>query len=266
MAVELAKPKPGTLADGVRAITPGDEIAFLGQRKLAELPMVGPRFAVKLERLGLVMVADAQAWSQPQLVERLGDRAGEWLFKRIRGIDESVVSQRDAQKQVSRETTFARDLHDDDVVEREILRLAVRVATDLRRQALKARTITVKLKDADFRTRSAQRTLARPIESEQSVARAAKALLRGLRKRRRVGVRLLGIGLSHFGDDLPAPTQLGLFPVPMSLPLPDEPIEGDKERALTRALDRIRDRFGSAAILPARLVDVSNDTGPSVEE
>ncbi len=266
MAVELAKPKPGTVADGVRAVAPGDEVVFLGQRKLAELPMVGPRFAVKLERLGLITVAEAQAWSQPQLIERLGDRAGEWLFKRIRGIDDSVVSHRDTQKQVSRETTFSRDLHDDDVVEREILRLAVRVATDLRRQALKARVITVKLKDADFRTRSAQRTLTRPIESEQSVARAAKALLRGLRKRRRVGVRLLGIGLSHFGDELPAPQQLGLFPVPMPTAARDDPIEGDKERALTRALDRIRDRFGSSAILPARLVEVGNDTGPSVEE
>lgn len=266
MAVELAKPKPGTVADGVLAISPGDEVAFLGQRKLAELPMVGPRFAVKLERVGLVMVADAQAWSQVQLIERLGDRAGEWLFKRSRGIDESIVSQRDAQKQVSRETTFARDLHDDDVVEREILRLAVRVATDLRRQALRARTITVKLKDADFRTRSAQRTLATSIESEQSVARAAKALLRGLRKRRRVGVRLLGIGLSHFGDDAPSPPQLGLFPAPAATPQSDEPIEGERDRALTRALDRIRDRFGSTAILPARLVDPASDTGPSVEE
>jgi DNA polymerase-4 len=266
MAVELAKPKPGTTADGVRCVTPGDEIPFLGRFKLGDLPMVGPKLTEKLERLGLVTVADAQQWGEARLVERIGDRAGPWLWRRVQGIDESIVSSRDQQKQVSREETFARDLHDDDLVERELLRLAVRVATDLRRQALVARTITVKLRDSDFRTRSAQRTLAHPIESEQSVVRAARTLLRALRKRRRVGVRLLGIALSHFGDEAAAPPQLALFAEPPSPTPEDEPIEGVREKALTRALDRIRDRYGQKAIVPARLVDPTNDPGPRVEE
>ncbi len=266
MAVELAKPKPGTTADGVCCVTPGEEIPFLSRFRLGDLPMVGPKLTEKLERLGLVTVADAQQSGETRLVERLGERAGRWLWRRVRGVDESIVSARDEQKQVSREETFARDLHDDDLVERELLRLAVRVATDLRRQALQARTITVKLRDSDFRTRSAQRTLVHPIESEQSVVRAARTLLRALRKRRRVGVRLLGIALSHFGDDTPAPPQLGLFAELPAPPSADEPVEGAREKALTRALDRIRDRYGQQAIVPARLVDPSNDPGPRVEE
>ena len=48
----------------------------------------------------------------------------------MRGIDDSVVTPREVQKQVSREETFGRDLHDDDLIERELLRLAVRVSTD----------------------------------------------------------------------------------------------------------------------------------------
>jgi len=275
MAVELAKPKPGTGATGVRCVTPGHEAAFLAPFRLADLPMVGPRFAATLERMGLDTIADAHRWSEADLQSRLGERAGPWLYKRVRGIDDSIVTPRETQKQVSREETFGRDLHDDDILERELLRLAVRVSTDLRRQGLQARTVTVKLKDADFKTRSAQRTLAAPIESEKSVIKAARVLYRALRSKRRVGVRLLGIGLSHFDDDTSgagsgAATQLGFFAPPPAPLAEGEPVENAKDRALTRALDRIRDRYGSAAIIPARLVDGAHenarDTGPRVEE
>ena len=265
MAVEIGKPKPGTGATGVCCVDPGDEMEFLGRFGLADLPMVGPRFAESLQRMGLVTVHEAQQWTQAQLEERLGARAGAWMFRRVRGIDDSAVSSRDAQQQVSREETFARDLHDDATIERELLRLAVRVSADLRAKALQARTVTVKLRDIDFKTRSAQRTLRMPIESEQSVARAARALLRQMRARRRVGVRLLGIGLSHFDDGPPETTQLALFDAPTPV-TPDEPVENAKDRALTKALDLIRGRYGAASILPARLVDGKPSIGPRVEE
>ena len=287
MAVEVAKPKPGTGADGVHCVAPGEEADFLSHFRLADLPMVGPRLAEKLERMGLVQVADAQRWTEAGLASRLGERMGAWLARRVRGIDDSVVTPRDRQKQVSREDTFARDLNDDEVIERELLRLAVRVSTDLRKQALRARTVTVKIKDTDFKTRSAQRTLSGFIESESSVLKAARPLLRQLRGKRRVPVRLLGIALSHFDDEpdgaaadthgsgVAGATQLGLFAAPDPAPtvtqgtapaLGSDPAETPRDRALTRALDRIRDRYGSGAILPARLVDPVNDTGPRVEE
>ena len=115
MAVEIGKPKPGTRATGVCCVDPGDEIEFMSHFKLADLPMVGPRFADSLQRIGLVSVHDAQQWTQPQLESRLGTRAGAWMFRRVRGIDDSVVSSRDAQQQVSREETFARDLQESPV-------------------------------------------------------------------------------------------------------------------------------------------------------
>ncbi len=268
MAVERGKPKPGSGANGVCCVAPGHEADFLASFRLADLPMVGPRFASALEQIGLVTVSEAQRWTREALEGRLGVRPGGWLYRRVRGDDDSLVTPRDRQKQVSREETFAADLHDDELIERELLRLAVRVATDLRQQRLRARTVTVKLKDADFRTRSAQRTLVAPIESERSVVKAARALLRQLRAKRRVGVRLLGIGLSQF-DDLPidpASAQLALF-ASAALPVAsDDPAEGEKDRALTRALDRIRARYGASAILPARLVDPTHDLGPRVEE
>jgi DNA polymerase-4 len=264
MAVERAKPKPETGANGVLYVTPGTEALFLADFPLADLPMVGPRFAERLARIGMERIRDAQEKSVEELVERLGERAGHWLFERIRGRDSSAVTQRAHQKQMSREETFGRDLHDEPSLERELLRLAVRVSNDIRRQGLAARTVTVKLRDADFKTRSARRTLARPIESEKVVSRVARHLMERLRGQRRVGVRLLGISLSHFDEEEFA-AQLTFFPTPTVAAAADDPVEGERDRALTRALDHIRGRYGSESIVPARLLG-GRDTGPRVEE
>lgn len=267
VAVERAKPKPGSGATGVHCVPPGEEASFLSTFKLADLPMVGPRFADKLERLGLVTVRDAQAWSDDALVGHLGERAGRWLARRIQGRDDTPVTVRERQKQVSREDTFAHDVSDPEIIERELLRLAVRVSTDLRRQLLRARTVTVKLRTNDFRTRTMQRTLPVAIESERSVARVARTLLRALRRSQRAPVRLLGISLSHFdAEDMGGGGQLGLFG---ALPVDTAAMadaETPRDQALTRALDQIRGRFGNQAILPAQLVDTRGETGPRVEE
>jgi DNA polymerase-4 len=267
MAVEDAKPSRG--ASGVYCVPPGTEAAYLARFRLADLPMVGPRLAERLERLGLVSVAEAQAAGEARLIRALGERAGRWLHARVHGVDASAVEPRDGQKSVSREDTFAHDLTDDARLERELLRLAVRVSADLRGQLLEARTVTVKLKDRTFRARTAQRSLPLPITTEQAVFRVARALLRKLRRANSTPVRLLGIGLSHFeGKDAEA-AQLGLFGAegPVEDPhAPDELLEGQRDRALTRALDQIRARFGASSILPAGLVDRSQDPGPRVEE
>lgn len=265
MAVEVAKPKPGTNANGVHCVPPTTETEFFKRFKLAELPMVGPRLAESLARIGLVTVPDAQAWTEQALVQRIGERTGAWLYRRVRGMDDSVVEPRELQKQVSRESTFADNLHDDDIIDRELLRLAVRVSADLRQQSLVARTVTVKLRDADFQTRSAQRTLVHPIESERSVLQTAQLLLRQMREKRRVGVRLLGIALSHFGESAVETTQLAFFE-PVVPVKGDEPREDDRERALTRAVDSIRTRFGAQSIVPAPLIHDRRNTGPRVEE
>lgn len=264
MAVERAKPKPGSGANGVLCVAPGTEMEFLADFRLADLPMVGPRFAQRLEQIGLVSIRDAQLRTEAELTQRIGERAGHWLYERIRGHDGSAVNSYYKQKQMSREETFGRDIHDEPTLERELLRLAVRVSSDIRKHGLAARTVTVKLRDADFRTRSARRTLSRPIESEKSVSRVARKLMERLRGQRRVGVRLLGISLSHFDPDV-APLQLS-FLAPAPATAPDDPVEGDRERALTRALDRIRGRFGNDSILPARLLDKGRELGPRVEE
>lgn len=267
MAVEDAKPSRG--ASGVHCVAPGEEAAYLARFRLADLPMVGPRLTERLERLGLVTVAEAQDAGEARLVRALGERAGHWLHARVHGIDPSAVEPREQQKSVSREDTFALDLSDDEALERELLRLAVRVAADLRGQSLEARTVTVKCRTRDFRTRTAQRSLPLPIVTEQAVYRVARSLLRKLRRTDRTPVRLLGIGLSHFAGRDAEAAQLGLFDADGPAPAAegeDTLIEGARERALSQALDRIRRRFGAGAIQPATLADRRADPGPRVEE
>ncbi len=279
MAVEEAKPSRG--ATGVHCVAPGGEAEYLARFRLADLPMVGPRLAERLERAGLVSVAEAQQAGEARLIRTLGERAGRWLQQRVHGVDPSVVEPRDQQKSVSREDTFARDIADEVLLERELLRLAVRVSADLRKQGLETRTVTVKLRDRTFNTRSAQRSLVFPVAAEQSVFQVARALLRKLRRNHSTPVRLLGISLSHFeGRDAEA-TQLGLFETSAAGPPAGaravggldahelanvSPVEGDRERALTQALDRIRARYGAASIVPAQLVDRRDDPGPRVED
>ena len=102
------------------------------------------------------------------------------------------------------------DLNDDADLEHELLALVNRAAFDLRCEGLSARTITVRLRDMDFRNRSAQRTLIEPVVSDRVIMGVARELLAKLRAGRRVPARLLGVALSSFAED-PKADQLALF-------------------------------------------------------
>jgi len=124
--------------------------------------------------------------------------------------------------------------------------LVTRVASDLREQDLAARTVTVKLRDADFRTRQASRTLPHPVIADRVILATARSLLVRLRRERRVSARLLGVGLSSLSVPDEA-AQLSLFETPGAL------LETARDRALAGAVDRLRAKFGDGAIVPGRL-------------
>jgi DNA polymerase-4 len=253
LAVELAKPKPGTGADGVHVVEPEDEATFMMRFKLGDIPGVGPKLSARLDRLGLRTVTDALALDDATFARVVGEGTAEWLAPRLRGIDDSPVAEREAAKSVSREETFAVDLHTDAEIESELLRLVERVGADIREDGLRARTITVKLRDADFVTRQASRTLEEPVESDRAIATVARELLARLRRARRVGARLVGVSLSQFGD-AEGPPQLALFDA-AALPSATPPVETERDRTVSRTVDAIRARFGRGAIGPARLLD-----------
>ena len=253
LAVELAKPKPGTGATGVFVVPPGEEAEFMRRFALADIPSVGPRFQERLAAAGLRTVNDVLARDADALVRVVGEREARWLHDRVRGIDESAVEEREVAKSISRDETFAADIGDDARLEAELLRLAQRAAADLRGDGLSTRTLTVRIRDRDFKTRQASRTLPERVESDRAVFTVARELLHKLRRARRVPARLLGVALSGL-DEEPAPTQLGLFAA-----APAEVIETERDRTVSRTLDKLRAKFGPDAIAAGRVRDDERD-------
>lgn len=244
LAVELAKPKPGNGATGVHVVPPGTEPEFMLRFTLADIPLIGPRFQERLHRAGLRTVPHVLEQELSSLIRWFGEREGSWLYDRVRGIDRASVAPREEPRSISREDTFVRDIADDAQLERALLRLSARAAADLRREGLAARTVTVKLRDADFRTRQASRTLGEAVVSDRVVSETARSLLRRLRADRRRPARLLGVSLSSLVKDL-EPPQLILFDLDEST---NPQLESARDRALSRAIDEVRARFGGDVI------------------
>ena len=234
--------KPG----GVRIVPPGREAEFMKELDLAEIPGVGPALVKSLRKKGLIRIEEALAVEQAWLERWFGPGRGRWLYRRMRGLDASRVDPREPRRSISSERTFFKDLTSDEDLERALLRLSRSVTHSLRKAGLRARTITVKLRDADFRTRSRSRTVARPLETDGATYAIARQLLSELRSRRRTPARLLGVGLTNLGlgDDR---LQLGFFEE-------DDRLEGDRERTLDHVVDGLRERFGDRAVLPARII------------
>jgi DNA polymerase-4 len=246
LAAGVAKPAPRAPGSGVHVVAPGDEAEFMRRFLLADLPMIGPKFQERLGRLGWRAVTDVQHLDRRELVSRLGEREGQWLWERVRGIDDGLVAAWTDPKSISRDTTFATDLDAEDDLLRELLVQVDRATSDLRADGLTARTITVKLRDADFTTRQASRTLPEPVFTDRAVYTVARALLGKLRAARRVPARLIGVALSHL-ERLGTETQLAL--------LEAERVRGpetDKDRSLARAIDAVRNRYGPDALGRAR--------------
>ena len=249
LAVERAKPKPGTGATGVHVVAPGDEARFLQSFDLADIPFIGPRFQERLATLGMRRVHDVLQYDLPTLSQWLGVREARWLFDRVRGIDDGEVEAHGESKSISRDETFPIDIDDDDQLARELLALVTRAAADLRADGLTARTVTIRLRDFDFRTRQASRTLDAPVISDRVIWQVSRALLAKLRKTRRVPARLIGVGLSSLAVNASV-DQLALFE------RADATLaETDRDRILARTIDHVRSKFGDAGILPARLID-----------
>ena len=243
LAAGVAKPVPGCSADGVHVVPPGAEADFMLQFALADIPFVGPKFQERLARFGLRTVRDVVRQDRDALVRWLGEREGTWLYDRARGIDRAPVHAVREAKSVSRDETFATDLDDDAALAARLLSLADRASADVRDAGLLARTVTVKLRDADFTTRQASRTLRSAVESDRVVYAVARELLARLRAARRMPARLLGVALSQF---VSAGGDGQLFLLESSSP--DATLETERDRIISRMIDEVREKFGPDAL------------------
>lgn len=248
LSTNVAKPA------GVHCVAPGDEAEFMKRFNLRQIPGIGPSLAAALRKKGMVTVPDAIGVEMEWLERWFGEGRAKWLHRRVRGQDTSRVNPGESRKSISSERTFSEDIDDDAELERKAMRLAGSVGRILRKKELRARTVTVKLRDSDFKTRQASRTVDEPIESDGAIFRTAQELLTELRRRRRRPARLLGVGLTNFEEREVSAEQLGFFGAPAGS-------ETVRERALSKTMDELNDRFGDGTVMPARVVPRDKPSG-----
>ncbi len=227
---------------GVLVVPPGREADFMTEFDLRDIPGIGPAMAGSLEARGLVTVRDLLPVEESWLTRWFGESRGRWLWRRARGLDPSRVNPREPRKSVSTERTFAEDLFDDAELELQLVRMVTSVGGSLRRHGLMGRTVTVKLRESDFRTRTASHTLPGPLEADATLLQTARGLLKQLRKGRRKGTRLLGVGVSSLVPH-EGPPQLELFQG-------EGPGESPRDRAISHLMDDLKTRFGEEAVRP----------------
>ncbi len=190
LATNLAKP------DGCHLVPAGTEIDLLAPMPVSAIPGVGPATRERLDRIGIRTIADLQNARPGELRRELGQAAAAGLVELAHARDDrTVVAHRDA-KSISVEDTFEHDETDRRQLEAICARDAGEVAHRLDRAGLFARTITVKVRLADFTTLSRSHTLDGATDSPESIASVARQLLDGIDVSD--GVRLLGVGVSGF--------------------------------------------------------------------
>lgn len=242
LASDLAKP------DGLLAVAADEAVAFLAPLPVSRCWGVGPATLERLERLGVRTIGDLDRIGVAALSPTLGPGLADHLVALARNDDPRPVVPGSAVKSIGAEETFADDLTTRAECDRELLRLADRVAARLRAAGCSARTLTLKVRFPDFETRTRSRTLAEPTAVTGVVLDAARDLLDGFDPAR--GIRLLGISVTNLVEGAGA-VQTELFVDEVSA----RRAATERRGTLDRAVDRVRARYGSDAVRPAGLLE-----------
>jgi DNA polymerase IV len=188
--------KPG----GITIVPPGREARFLAPLAARALPGVGPKAEARLAAAGVTTVGDLAALTDLELRAVLPGSVGRMLRDRAQGIDPRDLELGGERLSISTEETFERDITDRALLHLELRRMAVEVASHLQRSGLSARTVTTKLRYADFSIRSRSTTMSAPIDEAELIGElACKLLDRGLRDRPGA-LRLVGVGVAGLSD------------------------------------------------------------------
>jgi DNA polymerase-4 len=221
--------------DGLFVVPPSRALEFLHPLPAEALWGAGSATIAALGRYGLRTVGDVARAPRALLERALGPAVGAQLAELAWGRDERPVQPYEPAKSVGSEETFASDIDDPEALAREVLRCAVRVGRRLRDAGLAGRTVTLKLRFADFRTITRSRTLPGPTDTDTELYRVAAELLTRLGLDRSP-IRLVGVTVSNLVSDA-APLQLQF---------------SERQRAAwaaaVRAADRVRARFGDDAV------------------
>ncbi|OJY36281.1 MAG: DNA polymerase IV [Rhodobacterales bacterium 65-51] len=232
IASDLDKPR------GFSVIGRAETEAFLTPKPVRIIWGVGTATQTALETAGIRTIADLMRWDQADLVARFGHMGGR-LWHLARGQDSRRVSRDEKLKTISKETTFNEDTADADLLDGHLWRLAVQVADRAKAKGLAGRTVTLKLKRADFVQVSRRHALPAPTQMADRIYREARALFDQVPKG--AAYRLIGCGIADLVPGLEADTTADLL----------DPQAATRAKA-EAATDQIRARFGRDAIIKGR--------------
>ena len=232
--------------DGLLVVTRAGMLDFLHPLPVAALWGVGARTGEVLARLGLRTVGDIAHTPEATLQRELGVAQGSHLAALAWGRDERRVTPHVPEKSIGAEETFVSDIDDPDRIRRELLKLSGRTAHSLRANGHVARTVSVKIRLASFKTMTRSRTLTYPTDVAHEIYATACALYESAGLDRGARLRLVGVRVSGLVPATGANAQLTFD---------DRPVGW---REAEQAVDEIARRFGSSAVRPAVLVE---DTG-----
>jgi DNA polymerase-4 len=235
--------------DGLLVIPVDGVLEFLHPLPVSALWGVGERTARALARLGLRTVGDLAEAPAATLERAVGPATAAHLAALAWGRDERLVTPRRREKSVGAEETFETDVADVAAIRRELLRLSGRTARALRSSGLVARTISVKLRRADFTTITRSRTLSEPTDVARRIYAAACDLY-GASGLAGASLRLVGVRATGLVPAAASGSQLVLGE------------RADAWRAAEGAIDQIARRFGAGAVGPGTLLPGQARPGP----
>ena len=235
IASDLDKP------DALTVLWPEDYEARLDPLPVAVIPGIGRKTRTQLSAAGIGTVRDLRV-ADDRLLEPIFGRFTRKTRDRAAGCDARPVVPSRAEKSISAEETYDRDLASLEQMNRELLRLSERTASRLRKSGLAAGTVHIKVRQSDFKTYTRQRCVKPPANGTDQLYAVARALLKvWLGRNPGAKIRLLGVG----GSNLAPAEQPDLFAAAA-----DEPA-----LPIDKAVDEIRDRFGSTSVGRARTLD-----------
>ncbi len=227
VASDLQKPR------GFSVIGQAEAIDFLKAKPVTLIWGVGKAFAATLERDGIRAIGQLQTMEEADLMRRYGTM-GRRLYRLSRGLDERSVEIEGEAKSVSSETTFNDDLARQEDLVTHLRGLSEQVAFRLRKSDLAGQTVVLKLKTADFKTRTRNRRLESPTRLADRIFRTGLQLLE--KEVDGTKYRLIGIGVSDLVDpDLADPPDLV------------DP-QASRRAAAEDAINKLRDKFGRTSV------------------
>jgi len=232
--------------NGMLEIASDRVLEFLHPLPVNAIWGVGPKTNEELLKLGLQTVADIANTPRQTLIRALGEAAGASLYELSWGRDYRDVEPEEVDKSISAAETFDTDTEDQEIVLRELLRLTEKATYRMREKDFSARTISIKVRFADFKTITRSKTVPLAISATHEVFEVVKTLFLAL-KLDSARIRLVGVSLDGLEDGIDATEQLVL---------------GEREngwRQATAAIDKASARFGQGSVRPARLFEESDD-------